>query len=734
MAADDINIDITNQDYDIDVILDATYFGPGGGGGGGGSGWITYSGTPIAGQIPVFTSVSNVIGTANLVYDGSDFLTPSAIIEEIAVDHISEKTLDHGVIFEHILNSNEYKNVGANDIIGFGGYGYSFVYTGGKATLELDNLTVRNRLAVFELVIQKIKHMGGALMISAGDGEVKSWTGTGPYNLYFDTGNGNEIMFEVDDYVTAQQWSAGVKSFDGQVTYVGADYITVTSSDEPWDGMDLCQFGHPTASDRQNVILLKATDPNNPNNPVIVGYAGIDDGVFAGHMKFTLGNLAGINDPDFGALTGFGLFAENVYLKGKIMIAAGSEGYGNMTDKPDSLGDINSTEGTKLSGIEEGADVTGDNIAAGFSGQGDLATMNTLAWSYLTSVPAYIGAPSGTGLFIDGTHIGYYTAGAWKTYMDSSGNFALGDPTLTNPGLVWNQGTATLQIKGQIIITGSSSGYSNMTDIPDSLSDINSGEGTKLTGIESGATAGATWGTDIDSMPARFAYNTGSPGSAGLFLGSQYMGYWNGSAWKAYIDSSGNCYFEGLSALNCITTAYSEGNMGITISGADLYESEYDGIGILYVNRLGYNGGYTRSRMTYFYNGTGYDSSHLMLQIGYDGVYAYGTYFRVDNSGYFWADSPQYVFEGWMSGYANSSLNIGVPVSICGSGISSPGAGALLELISTTLTFVLNSMTTTQRDNLANPRNGSMIHNTTTNRINIRVGNTWYYLNATAGA
>jgi hypothetical protein len=123
-----------------------------------------------------------------------------------------------------------------------------------------------------------------------------------------------------------------------------------------------------------------------------------------------------------------------------------------------------------------------------------------------------------------------------------------------------------------------------------------------------------------------------------------------------------------------------------------------------------------------------------MFAVGYDGVYAYGTYNEFSPSGFVRIDTPTVYMEGIMEANQSFNYKIGVPVCINGSGISSPGAGALLELISTSLQFVLNGMTTTQRDNLANPRNGAMIHNLSTNRINIRVGNTWYYLNATAGA
>ena len=123
-------------------------------------------------------------------------------------------------------------------------------------------------------------------------------------------------------------------------------------------------------------------------------------------MRVRVGKLTGISDNDFGgALSSYGLYATNVYLKGRIVIAAGS-GYGNLTDIPASLSEINSTEGTKLGGIADGA-------TAG-------ATWGT----NLNSIPIrFANAESSAGLYLTASYMGYYSGSVWKTYMDSSGNF-----------------------------------------------------------------------------------------------------------------------------------------------------------------------------------------------------------------------------------------------------------------------------------------------------------------------
>lgn len=103
---------------------------------------------------------------------------------------------------------------------------------------------------------------------------------------------------------------------------------------------------------------------------------------------------------------------------------------------------------------------------------------------------------------------------------------------------------STVTVYGQIVVQAGSSGYANISDKPTSLSGINSTEGTKLSGIENNATEGATWGINLNSVPTRFG---DSPSSAGLYLTPTHMGYFNGSAWKAWISSSGGFYFGGSS-------------------------------------------------------------------------------------------------------------------------------------------------------------------------------------------
>jgi len=196
---------------------------------------------------------------------------------------------------------------------------------------EFDNVTVRHTLKAFILEVDKIDVVGGRLVVSPASGTVYSWSfvaGT-EYILVFDTNNDtNPIQFVVGDFVTAQTWKAYdhevVSSFSGVVTAVtqhatlGSAHIHVTpTTGTPWDGMRLAQMGS-TVAGRQSLLYLTSADTNNP---FIEGHTGVTDGSFTNTTRqFRLGNLTGITDPTMGALTGYGLYSQNAYLTGRLVL------------------------------------------------------------------------------------------------------------------------------------------------------------------------------------------------------------------------------------------------------------------------------------------------------------------------------------------------------------------------------------------------------------------------------
>ncbi len=138
-----------------------------------------------------------------------------------------------------------------------------------------------------------------------------------------------------------------------------------------------------------------------------------------------------------------------------------------------------------------------------------------------------------------------------NNYFDLTNNkFHIGD---ANAYVDWNAASGVLGLKGSIIITSGGSGYGNLTDKPTSVSGINLAEGTKLASVASGATVGATWGTNLNSIPSRLAES--APDNALAFT-NDFLGFHaSGTSWpikianvsgvgKFYAGDEGNNYMD----------------------------------------------------------------------------------------------------------------------------------------------------------------------------------------------
>ncbi len=113
-------------------------------------------------------------------------------------------------------------------------------------------------------------------------------------------------------------------------------------------------------------------------------------------------------------------------------------------------------------------------------------------------------------------------------FQSSSGRFSLGDK------LTWD-GT-TLGLTGEIVVSGTYS-WDSLADKPTTLGEISPTEASKLAGIASGATVGATWGTDLSGIPSHLA--TTAPDNS-LSITSTFMGFHaTGSNWPIKIANDG---------------------------------------------------------------------------------------------------------------------------------------------------------------------------------------------------
>jgi len=246
---------------------------------------------------------------------------------------------------------------------GFAGSGYRVDYgvtEASKASAEFDNLTVRGRMRVYELLIQQVRATNGSVFVSSSS---KVQTATTSANPAW-TVNGSQLTFNgvnaafaatlytittstateagadrthyhgflVGDIIRAQQleWDgsgfAGIIQSDLEVTAVTNLYTyqaALVSGDAPAVGYDYVRIGSASDTTRQGSIYLSSDDSNAPFIDIVDTVRSHADWNTAGKVKARVGKLTGITDSYFGALSGYGLYSDNVYLRGSIYATDG---------------------------------------------------------------------------------------------------------------------------------------------------------------------------------------------------------------------------------------------------------------------------------------------------------------------------------------------------------------------------------------------------------------------------
>lgn len=218
--------------------------------------------------------------------------------------------------------------------------------------LEIDDLTVRNSMTVYELLIEKIRALKGSLGITQACGKVETVTQDEDY--FYLTIEEDEMSFMENDIIRCQRFDTVDKTLKGywvevtgitdginpdgskgkpQIKISKSEFI-ITASGEgqgdnkemeisyPASGDDIVQFGNSKNKDRQSAIYL-TTESGVPKIQILDGITGKS---FNGCNRVILGSLNGMTDEEFkeNQPQGYGMWADNVYLKGTLV---GSEGY-----------------------------------------------------------------------------------------------------------------------------------------------------------------------------------------------------------------------------------------------------------------------------------------------------------------------------------------------------------------------------------------------------------------------
>lgn len=227
------------------------------------------------------------------------------------------------MIVRKLISSAHYRS-------GFDGEGYRLWIDGnGLSNLELDKLTVRQIMTVFELIIDRIRAVGGQIVVSAANGKIKAVEDTGEaYKIFFEGDN----YFQPHDLMRCQVFKGeNIRSYWVEIVGAYSDYVVVAKSEfetwttEPQEGDEVVLMGNTENTKRQNLISISATEDGEPRIDVL-------DGVKAknlnGALRARLGNLDGITDDWFPLNNqphGNGLYADNVYLRGSFLLTTGED-------------------------------------------------------------------------------------------------------------------------------------------------------------------------------------------------------------------------------------------------------------------------------------------------------------------------------------------------------------------------------------------------------------------------
>lgn len=209
---------------------------------------------------------------------------------------------------------------------GFLGEGFKIWLENGNWHIECDNLTVRQTMNIFELLIQKIRSVNGAIVVSQSNGKVTAVEDTGTqYKITF----GEEFpTFQEGDLIRCQSWSKNNLKFYWVEVKTAADGYVLCDKSEfnnvvPAVGDEVVQMGNTKNTERQALIYITAQESGKPYIEIL---NGVKTKSLAGTDRTRLGDLSNIVDPDFtgeAAVKGTGFYSTNAFLKGIFVLRNG---------------------------------------------------------------------------------------------------------------------------------------------------------------------------------------------------------------------------------------------------------------------------------------------------------------------------------------------------------------------------------------------------------------------------
>lgn len=321
-----------------------------------------------------------------------------------------------------------------------------------KYNLELDNLTVRGGMSVYELTVNKVRATNGALYVSDSckikNCHIEPNNGNPYWKLYTEDTN----TFQVGDVVKCQVYSDnGVKCYILKIDWVNSTSFSCpiskiiqggTGANIPAIGDTLVRIASDVAN-RQGTIYLTSSDTNSPYIQVVDGATSAN---LAGDVKVRLGKLEGITSTYFGNLTGYGLYTNNAVLdnarvSGNISATSGNIGGFNIANSSLSTNYVDLNNTTKSIDLYN----TNSNVNSGirfYYGEKNATPL------YIARLNAYRHADYGDIFSIFVNNILNFSANSVKM----SGSLTVNDTTNTN----------YLYVNNNLTVIGSANMYDNL--------------------------------------------------------------------------------------------------------------------------------------------------------------------------------------------------------------------------------------------------------------------------------
>ena len=265
-------------------------------------------------------------------------------------EHLSKKKNDRAkgkIIFEKGASFGQEENAGVDAkgnaelltllvrellrspkfVDGLLGEGWQLWMEDALSHLTIDRLTVRQVMVVLEMLIEKVRSVGGQLCVSAANGKIKNAVlEDGYWKITFEQDN----TFVAHDLMRCATFSGGsrkdywveIAGVEGNSILVGENEFGVSI---PTPGDECVLMGNTGNPLRQNLILISATGDGQPRLDVMDGVKAKN---FLGCLRARLGNLDGINDDWFPADNqpqGNGLYSDNAYLRGTFLLVTGED-------------------------------------------------------------------------------------------------------------------------------------------------------------------------------------------------------------------------------------------------------------------------------------------------------------------------------------------------------------------------------------------------------------------------